>query len=186
MSNIVLKNWYQLDFKIKNPVEDLEKVDSIMKELKSQKLISKWFFLYERPNKVPTIRVRMCSNKKSALQKRLIKLTKDKSLTVYERLPFSDYVESAETLFNEEVVERFANIMSEVTLLTIRKLKNQIRFGNYRMIERISHCLFNNMATLSYKSEEYFLKQRLKERVKLSFDGDFENKIIKKRRNGAS
>lgn len=44
MSDIVLKNWHQLDFKIKNPLKDLKKIDSIMEELTLKKLVSKWFF----------------------------------------------------------------------------------------------------------------------------------------------
>lgn len=180
MSNIVLKNWYQLDFKIKNPAEDLKKIDSAMEKLRLEKLLSKWFFLYEKK----TIRVRVKSKDKESLYKRLTELVNNWGLEMDKGFPFSDYTEDSKTLFNEEVVERFASVMSEITQLTIKKLKSQISFDNYRVMERISHCLFNNMGTLAFKSEEHFLVQRFKERTRLPFDGDFENKIIKKKKNG--
>jgi len=97
---------------------------------------------------------------------------------VAESLPFSEYAEGSEMLFNEGVVKSFANIMSEVTQLTIKKIKKERQFDTYRMMERISHCLFNNMAGISSKSEEYFLAQRLKERTRQAFDSDFENKVV--------
>jgi cob(I)alamin adenosyltransferase len=50
-------------------------------------------------------------------------------------------------------------------------------FDNYRALERIQHCMFNTLATLSFKTEEHFLKQRLLERLRQSADEDFENKL---------
>lgn len=177
MSSIVLKDWYQLDFTIKNPIEDLRKIDSIMGNLIREKLITKWFFLYEET----TIRVRMGSNDKNTLKKRLFELINSAGLTPDSKLPFSDYAESEGDFNNEQVVERFANIMSEITQLTIKKIRKQINYDTYRIMERTSHCLFNNMGGLALKREGYFLAQRLKEKTGQSFDGDFENKIIEKK-----
>jgi hypothetical protein len=80
-------------------------------------------------------------------------------------------------LLNEETARIFANIMSEVTQLTIGKLKKEIQFDNYRIMERINHCIFNNMAVSSGQSEEYLLIQRLSERLGMKFDSDFENQV---------
>jgi len=173
MSTIVIKNWYQLDYKMKNPVTDLKKIDMIMQKLAKGGLVLKWFFLFEQG---PVIRVRIESPNKDELCKRLDELSSDCGLKTAESLPFSEYAERSETLFNEETIKRFSNIMSEVTQLTIKKIKKENQFDTYRMVERISHCLFNNMAGVSFKTEEYFLSQRLKERRRQVFDGDFENK----------
>ena len=133
MSTVIVKDWYQLDFKIRKPTVDLKKIDSVMKILKSEDLISKWFFLFEGL----TIRVRMASLKKKELQVRLSELANSQGIEFTERLPFSKYAEGGEMLFNEEVVKRFANIMSEVTQLTIKKIKQETQFDTYRIMERI-------------------------------------------------
>lgn len=171
MGSIYLKNWYQLDFQIQNPVEDLKKIDIVMGELKEEKMILKWFFLFEGP----TIRVRMnaIDEDEKILKGKLEELSNKNGLTAAETLPFSPYSESTESLFNEDAVEGFANIMSEITQLTIKKIKKQVDFDNYRLIERISHCSFNVMATLSGKTEEHFLQQRLLERFRKPFDNNF-------------
>ena len=62
MSNIVLKNWYQLDYKMKSPIKDISKIDKVMESLTSESLVSKWFFLFE--GQVKALRVRMESNNK--------------------------------------------------------------------------------------------------------------------------
>jgi len=71
MSTIVIKNWYQLDLKMENPILDLRKIDSVMKELTKKGLASKWFFLFE-PG--PVIRVRIESPNKDKLHKKLEEL----------------------------------------------------------------------------------------------------------------
>jgi hypothetical protein len=174
MSTIVVKDWYQLDFKMKSPITDLKKIDAIMQELTKLDLVSKWFFLFE----VTVIRVRMESSNKAELHKKLNNLSIANKLELSESLPFSDYAESSETLFNEETIKRFANIMSEITQLTVKKIKQDNKFDTYRIMERISHCVFNNMAGTSFKKEEYFLNQRIKERIGQAFDNDFESKIV--------
>lgn len=121
----------------------------------------------------------MYSLKRVVLKKKLTELAYKKNLEIYDKKPFEKYVEGSDDLFNEEVAKSFANIMSEVTQLTIKKLKKQTHFDNYKIMERISHCLFNNMGGLAYKSEEQFLAQRFKERIGQPFDGDFENKLLK-------
>ncbi|OGM19754.1 hypothetical protein A2686_05380 [Candidatus Woesebacteria bacterium RIFCSPHIGHO2_01_FULL_38_10] len=176
MAIITLKNWYQLDFKSSNVAKVkviLLKIDTVMSTLKKEELIDSWFFLYEGD----TIRIRMFSKNREGLQGRLIELSAKKGLETSDKLPFSDYQEGDEMMFNESVVEAFAKIMSEVTLLTISKLKDGISFDNYRVLERLQHCMYNNLLTLSFKSEESFLQQRLLERTRQSFDNDFENKI---------
>ena len=179
MSTIVIKNWYQLDFKMKSPIVDLKKIYIVMEELTGEGLVSKWFFLFE-PG--PVIRVRMESPNKDELHGKINGLSNSNGLEFADSLPFSEYAENSKDLFNEETIRRFANIMSEVTQLTIKKLKDKNQFDTYRMMERINHCLFNNMASLSLKKEEYFLVQRIKERTRQAFDGDFENKIVEKKK----
>ncbi len=70
MSEIVLRDWYQLDFQIQNHTKDLQKIDSVMERLEQDDLVSKWFFLWEGE----TIRVRMKSNNKEELEKKLTEL----------------------------------------------------------------------------------------------------------------
>lgn len=182
MSDIILKNWYQLDFTIKNPVEDLKRINSLMENLIQEKLITKWFFLYEKPDGILTVRVRIHSDNKLGLEDKLKILAKEDNLTIYDKQPFREYFEDSNYFPSEEVVERFANIMSEASQLTVKKLKKQIQFDNYRIIERISHCLFNNIAGFSLKTEENFLSQRFRERTRQSFDGNFENRIVEKKK----
>lgn len=172
---ITVKNWYQLDFELSDASrakETLLKIDNVMSELKSNKLVSSWFFLYEGA----TIRVRIKSSSETKLKEELEKLARAEGLVLSNNLPFSQYQESDEMMPNEDFVKSFATIMSEVTKLTISKLKGGAGFDNYRALERIQHCMFNNLATLSFKSEEHFLQQRLLERLRQSFDSDLENK----------
>ena len=173
MSSFIIKTWYQLDFQISNPAEDLMKINSIMDNLKGQEIISRWFFLFEGE----TIRVRMQSKNKGILQENITELSEKYILAIDNEYPFSEYTESSDLLFNEETAKIFANIMSEVTQFTIGKLKKEIQFDNYRIMERINHCIFNNMAVSSGQSEEYLLIQRLSERLGMKFDSDFENQV---------
>lgn len=172
--SIILEDWYQLDFVHGDPSKTLREISLLMDELLKKQLIKKWFFLHEGA----TIRIRMQSKNKDSLQKEIAKLALEKALVVDERFPFSQYKEAEDTLFNKKVVNHFANVMSDITELTISKLKNETDFNTYRIMERISHCLFNNMAGLCSmrgKNEEYFLKQRFLERTRQAFDNDFES-----------
>lgn len=174
---ITLKNWYQVDFELPADAlrakETLLKIESIMSVLKSKELESSWFFLYEGA----TIRIRIESPNEEGLKSELERLAAENGLEFSDKLSLSPYQESDEMMPNEAFVESFAKIMSEVTTLTISKLKEETDFENYRTLERIHHCMFNNLATLSLKSEEHFLQQRLSERLRKPFDNDFENKV---------
>ena len=171
MSDIHLADWYQLDFQIQNHVDDLLKIDQVMENLRQEGLISKWFFLWEGK----TIRIRMKSNDRTSLNKRLSELAQESNLIIDSEYPFSDYKEREDHFFSGEIVEAFANIMSEVTQIAVKKAKGQIQFDNYRAMERICHCIFNALAGLSGKPEVHFLMQRTLERGGL--DRDFENRI---------
>ena len=171
---IKLENWYQVDFKRRNmvnPVDDLLDINALMEDLIKLNLVNRWFFLWEENN----IRVRMKSNNKTDLQNKLIELVKHKALEVDYNHPFSDYEEFKEdSFFDNEVVSVFSSIMSEITKITIDKIMGKINFDNYRVLERISHCLFNNIIGHCGKNEENFLIQRLIERLGIS--KDFERK----------
>ncbi len=176
MAIIKVKSWYQLDFSLPNASEAkdvLLRVDKVMSELKSLKFIVKWFFLFEGD----TIRVRIKSKSGDVLKTEIDRLVAVNNLDPNDKLPFSEYQESDETMFNSTIAEAFADIMSEVTKLTISKLKGSLEFDNYRVLERLQHCMFNNLLTLSFKNEEHFLQQRLLERIGQQSDKDFENKL---------
>jgi hypothetical protein len=64
--------------------------------------------------------------------------------------------------------------MSEVTSLLIKKLRKETNFENYRVIERLQHCIFNAFIPLQFKPEEYFLQQRILERIGKPFDKKFD------------
>ncbi len=175
-NSITLKNWYQLDFELSDGREAkniLLKIDAILHDLQVSGLAGKWFFLFEGN----TVRVRIESRDKTKLKEKLNELATNNGLTPSSKLPFSEYQESDDSLFNEVVVKSFAEMMSEATKLTIGKLKGNISFDNYRLLERVQHCLFNNMLTLGFKPEEAFLISRLYERTGKPSDKDFENKI---------
>ena len=179
MATFKIPGWYQLDYEISDNTSPTEvkstllKVDKVISKLKSLGLVSKWFFLYEND----TIRVRMKSDNKKKLKEKLDKLSSAEGLIQSDKLLFSKYEESDEMMFNITIASAFSNIMSEVTKLTIAKLKGNLSFDNYRVIERLQHCMFNNLITLSLKKEEYFLVQRLHERTRKPSDKDFENKV---------
>lgn len=168
--------WYQLDFTLQeaSKAKDvLLKIDKVISQLIEEKIVSKWFFLFEGD----TIRVRIKSKNGESLKTGLDKLVKTNNLSLSDKLHFSEYEESDETMFNPTVAEAFADIMSEVTKLTIGKLKGNLSFNNYRVLERFQHCMFNSLLTLSFKTEEHFIQQRLLERIGQPFDQDFENKL---------
>ena len=53
--------------------------------------------------------------------------------------------------------------MSELSEFTIQRFENKVHFSNYRLVERLSHCIFNNVYGLP--TEEYFLLKRILERI---------------------
>ena len=171
MSNIILQNWYQLDFEMQNCTENLLRVDEVIEMLRNKGLISKWFFLWERR----TIRVRMESDNRAELEKEINKLSQEKGLRLDDKLTFSSYHEEDQYFFDEAIVEAFANIMSEVTKITVKKAKREIQFDNYIIMERLSHCIFLSFAWLSGKPESHFLIRRILEQV--GMDRDFESRI---------
>lgn len=97
MSSFIIKTWYQLDFQISNPAEDLMKINSIMDNLKGQEIISRWFFLFEGE----TIRVRMQSKDESILQENITKLSEKYNLAIDNEYPFSEYTKSSDLLFKQ-------------------------------------------------------------------------------------
>jgi len=64
-------------------------------------------------------------------------------ITIPEK-PFEPYVEGDDMFANIEVVETFANIMVDLTSLTIKRLSDA-NFSNFRLMERLTHCIFNNI-----------------------------------------
>jgi hypothetical protein len=170
MRMIKVKNWYQLDFIYDDPYKDLLKIASLIQSLKKVNLVTKWFFLFEGK----TIRVRMKGHNKNRIMQKIVLLAQESGLKMDNNFPFADYTESDEMLSNIFVILTFANIMSSVTQLTIKKLKKDTSFNNYRILERFQHCMFNNMLALKGKSEEYYLQQRLLERTRQQFDDVFD------------
>ena len=153
-----------------------------MEDLKSKRIISRWFFLheceqFEDGNYRVTYRIRMHSKDRMLLEGEINKQSKDSGLIKDDKYIFSNYSESKTVFENEVIIEAFANIMSEITQLMIKKFSKDINFNNFVLMERISHCLFNNMAGFCCKTEEYFLEQRLNQRLSKSFDNNFENLV---------
>lgn len=177
MAIITIKGWYQIDYEISNKFTEIKStllgINEMFLKLESVGIVERWFFLYEND----TIRVRIKSKTEKKLKKKLDDLSSNKGLTQSNKLVFSTYQESDETMFSESVATAFAEIMSEVTKLTVAKLRKGLSFDNYRVLERLQHCMFNNLLTLGGKSEEYFLINRLHERIGRSGDKDFENKV---------
>ena len=159
MTQITLPEWYQFDIEIKGttPKQTLQRIVKVIEVIKSEK----WFFLYENT----TICVRLKSKKSKELEVAIKDLTAKQNLTISPGLPFQAYWEDEATFTNLQVLEVFANIMSEVTELTIGKLKGQTTYSNYTLVERLSHCIFNNIFGLP--TEEYFLLKRLLERLRI-------------------
>lgn len=142
MSVIPLPHWYQIDFLIQGTAKTvLTTVASLIEELKKEKLISKWFFLYEND----TIRIRFKASDAKALKKVIDSFIDTKKLTPSPKLPFGGYEESSESFDSEDSVETFANIMSELSDLSIKRLSNPETFEPYKLLERLTHCIFNNI-----------------------------------------
>ena len=158
MTQITLPDWYQFDIEVKGatPKPTLQEIVKVIEDLKSQQLIEKWFFLYENS----TVRVRLKSKKCKELELTVKDLTAKQNLTISSGLSFQAYWEDEATFPTLQVLEAFANVMSEVTELTIEKFKGRITHSNYTLVERLSHCIFNNV--YGTDTEGYFLLKRLK------------------------
>lgn len=161
MNNRVdIPDWYQFDIVIKEGARaTLSKITKIIDEFKSQNLIKKWFYLYENPKGTATFRIRLKSTDKKKLERILNELILQYNLNIFDEWPFQTYWEDTNTFSNLEMLEAFANIMSEVSQLNIKRFQGQIGFSCYTLVERFSHCIFNN--TYGTNTEGYFLLKRL-------------------------
>lgn len=159
-STITLPNWYQFDVVVKGGYKTtLLKIITLIDSFKSKNLIEKWFFLYENPKNTTTYRVRLKSLEKEKLEQMFTHGIERFELAIFDEWPFQAYWEDAGVFPSLDVLETFANIMSSVTELIVKKIQNKINFSNYTLVERLSHCIFNNVYGLS--TEAYFLLKRL-------------------------
>ena len=141
MTLITLKDWYQIDFKIDgSPKTTLQKISKLVDELKKRDLIKGWFYLFENT----TIRVRFNLLKSKDLKSTITTSANDLGLVTIPEKPFEPYVEGDDMFANVEVVETFANIMANLTSLTIKRLVDA-NFSNFKLMERLTHCIFNNI-----------------------------------------
>lgn len=141
MTLLTLKDWYQIDLKIdSSPKTTLQKVAKLVTELNGKGLVKGWFYLFENT----TIRVRFNSLSPEDLKSAITNSTSVLGLVTVPEKPFEPYIEGDDMFANEEVVETFANIMSNLTSLTIKRLDNA-NFSNFRLLERLTHCIFNNI-----------------------------------------
>ncbi len=157
MGNLItLKDWYQLDFKLDKPPKAVIKgVTQLVSDLRAKKLADKWFYLFEGK----TFRVRFRSSNPDGLNKRISETVQKLGLTRDPEHPFESYSEDDDMLANPETVETFANMMAELSNLTSQRVDNKKLFGNYRLVERLSHCIFNNV--YGSDTEIYFLLKRI-------------------------
>lgn len=141
MTLLTLKNWYQIDFKVDgSPKITLQKISKLVDELKKMDLIRSWFYLFENT----TIRVRFNSLRSEDLKSAITNSTSVLGLFAVPEKPFEPYVEGDDMFANVEVVETFASIMANLTELTIKRLSDA-NFSNFRLMERLTHCIFNNI-----------------------------------------
>jgi hypothetical protein len=157
MGNLItLKDWYQLDFKLDKPPKAVIKgVAQLVSDLKAKKLADKWFYLFEGK----TFRVRFRSSNSDELNKRINETVQELGLTLDPEHPFEPYFEDSDMFTTPETVETFANMMAELSNLTSQRADNKKLFGNYRLVERLSHCIFNNV--YGSDTEIYFLLKRI-------------------------
>lgn len=153
-NRIDIPNWYQLDFDISTAKITLQGISKLMKELININSIDKWFYLFEGS----TIRVRMYTSNARNLEKTVKENALKMNLTISLQHPFEGYWETTDAFAGVEVAERFADIMSSLTALTITRLDGK-QFSNYKLVERLSHCIFNN--TYGSDTEIYLLLKRL-------------------------
>lgn len=152
---LTLKNWYQIDFKLEERAKiTLQKIAKLIDNLEKQRLINKWFYLFENT----TIRIRFNSNKPADLEATISEFVQKFGLVGVPEKPFEPYVEGDDMFANLEVVETFANIMANLTSLTIKRLADA-NFSNFKLMERLTHCIFNNI--YGSKTETYILLKLL-------------------------
>ncbi|GEM_PF-6626561 len=157
-NRINISNWYQVDFDTNIYKQTLVSISNLLIELKNQGLVDKWFYLFEGK----TIRVRLHSHKGISLGKTIGEKVAQFGLSISQGLPFQGYWETTDAFTTPEVAEAFANIMAELTQITTTRLDKPGQFSNYKLVERLSHCIFNNV--YGAPTEEYFLLKRLLER----------------------
>ena len=169
METIKPDDWYQLDFDIVTPKTTLQNISKLIAELKTQNLITKWFYLFEGN----TIRVRLHSNRPAELENTINEATQGLGLTISADHPFEGYWETTEAFSNKEMATTFADVMSVVTELTITRVEGAT-FSNYKLTERLSHCIFNNV--YGSDTEAYFMLKRIG--IDLQLDDDPEQTVI--------
>ncbi|HUW21110.1 MAG TPA: lantibiotic dehydratase C-terminal domain-containing protein [Candidatus Bathyarchaeia archaeon] len=153
---ITIDDWYQLDFKLDKPPKAIMKsIAQLIDKLKAKKLADKWFYLFEGK----TLRLRFHSNDPDRLNKTINKIAQKLGLTPDPEHPFEPYSEGNDMFASPEMVETFANIMAELSKLTIKRVNDKKVFGNYRLVERLSHCIFNNV--YGSDTEKYFLLKKM-------------------------
>src|SRR3989338_10286218 len=153
-NRIDIPDWYQLDFDISQPKNTLEGASKLMGELISKEVINKWFYLFEGS----TIRIRMHSLQPQNLEKIIKEGASKLSLSISTQHPFEGYWETTDAFEDVQVAETFANIMSSLTSLKITRLDGK-QISNYRLVERLSHCIFNNV--YGSDTEVYTLLKKL-------------------------
>tara|TARA_Y100000034_G_scaffold44266_3_gene54237 strand:+ start:25768 stop:26394 length:627 start_codon:yes stop_codon:yes gene_type:complete len=178
-----LKSWYSVDFKVQTTDEKhkhftKDKIIKIMSTLKINKVINKWFFLYEGNRfDVRMSTISKAKKSKDKLEEALIKEAKNYPSLGLEINTLSDYKERNDLFPDETILEIFANIMNEITKAYILKKNYYTDFNNFRLMERIAHCMFLTFCytdITTTKNEKYFLMQRLAERMGIPFDDKFD------------
>ncbi|MBU2543461.1 hypothetical protein KJ707_02775 [Patescibacteria group bacterium] len=154
--DIKLDNWYQIDFKIVESARlTIQKIARLINSLKDSKLIDRWFYLYENT----TIRLRFRTDRSEELKSAVYNFAKDLDLINVEGKLFEIYTESDDKFRNSATIETFANIMSELSELMLKRIERKNDFSSYDLVERLSHCIFNNV--YGTDTELYFLLKRL-------------------------
>src|SRR3989338_3661275 len=160
IEKIMLPNWYQFDVEIKDSkATTISLVIKVIEDLKSQDLLKKWFYLYE----FSTIRIRLKSSvNEQELKQKIDDLAKSNKLTFSENndQKFGSYWEDKSDHPTEEYMETFANVMPLITELNIKKFNKKVVHGNFRLVNMLSHCIFNNTYH-GLNTEAYFLLKRL-------------------------
>jgi len=121
----------------------------------TKKLINKWFYLFEGK----TFRVRFHSDNPDELKKRIGETAQKFGLTPDPEHPLEPYSEGNDMFASPEMVETFANMMAELSELTVQRANNKNFFENYKLVERLSHCIFNNV--YGSDTETYFHLKRM-------------------------
>lgn len=179
-TDIRLSKWYSCDIHINNESnlepEKLKNILLIFENLKINKKIDKWYFLFEGDRMTFRLYVPKTKSKKfpENIKNIIINKANKNGLKTVDN-SFGVWEEKKSKMFNKDVMEAFGNIMSNITSLRIKKLKNINTFENYRTMERINHCIFNILCgdSRNKKSEIYFLLQRIAERNDDKFDDSF-------------